>query len=198
MEDGDGHFAAVFPIYEEQSTASTTGYINDDDQDHQLHDGNSIIFRQQNPKKIHDGPLKVLSCPYPKCQFMTDRPVTLKSHRNSHRKCEICFKEFSGRRSNVCLRRHMEQHRRNTVGKKGKTCQYCGKIYPFHSYLRRHLVKCPKYLEKKPETKTNDSDILRPPANFDVKEQLIDDCTFIKDSDSILFDKPTDMTRRNK
>jgi hypothetical protein len=95
-----------------------------------------------------------LGCPYPGCQFKTARPVTLKTHAKSHRKCNLCGKEFSGKKSRGRFKNHMEFHERKKV-KVFPKCQWCDKEYPYKSYLRKHLVKCNKaYLKTDVVAKT--------------------------------------------
>lgn len=76
------------------------------------------------------------------CDFASEYPHTFQRHANSLRTCSQCSKKICGPRSKIELIRHEKTH----IGKVKvvSKCEYCNRIYPHRSNLKRHLLwsKC--------------------------------------------------------
>ena len=71
---------------------------------------------------------------------------SMKKHVKSHLKCETCGKEFSGQYSKREHAKHVESHSKSktNVTKVENKCHICNQVFPYKSYIDRHIPLCQK------------------------------------------------------
>ena len=96
-------------------------------------------------KSVHETPKPqlqgIVKCSFENCSFEASI-VGMKSHVKSHKTCHTCGKGFSGQYSKRELAKHMESHSKPTVTKVESKCHICNQVFPYPSYVERHIPLC--------------------------------------------------------
>ena len=92
---------------------------------------------EQNAPALSSGSNQNLDFSCNQCNFVATSKRSLTFHIKTHRTCELCGTDFSGKYS----KRDLNSHTKKCGKETNHTCPICDKTFPYKYRLRDHMIK---------------------------------------------------------